>query len=133
MLRVEVREFIARAVDFGAVGPEVFFGIGEGLQELRAGEFGLVGGAVFLGDGEAVMELCQLGFSARFRHYVIMIYDANFRLLGKGLEGHNGVRIRGRGRGRGRGVICSWFLVLGQRPQAKAEPSINEDLRTRGR
>lgn len=28
MLRVEVREFIARAIDFGAVGSEVFFGIG---------------------------------------------------------------------------------------------------------
>ena len=82
------------------------------MQELRAGEFGLVGGAVFLGDGEAVMELRQLGFSARFRHYFIMIYDANFCLLGKGLEGHNGVRVRGRGGGRGRGVICSWFLVF---------------------
>ena len=66
--RVEHRQLQADRIDLRAVGAEVFFSEGEGLDVLGAGELHAVRDAVGLGGGEAVFEFGQQGFFVGLRH-----------------------------------------------------------------
>ena len=63
---VEERQFETDLIDLLAIGTEVLFGEGQGLNVFAPGELHTVGLAMSLGGGEAVLELGQFGLFARF-------------------------------------------------------------------
>ena len=63
---VEQRELEADLIDLLAIGTEVLFREGQGLDVFAAGELHLFGCTMALGGGEAVLEFGQFGLFARF-------------------------------------------------------------------